>query len=153
MARFAPPLDVLIVGAGQAGLALGYQLRTTALRFQLVDRHARVGDSWRGRFDSLVLFTPRAYSGLPGLPVPGDPNSYPTKDEIADYLERYAVEFDLPTRLGAGISRLERGDGGFRASTDGGEVIAARTAVLATGAFQRPAIPAVARPCALAEQI
>jgi cation diffusion facilitator CzcD-associated flavoprotein CzcO len=100
MATFAHTLDVLIVGAGQAGLALGYHLRTTPLRFQLVDRYGRVGDSWRRRYDSLVLFTPRAYSGLPGLPVPGDPDSYPTKDEIADYLERYAVEFDLPTRMG-----------------------------------------------------
>ena len=144
MARFAPPLDVLIVGAGQAGLALGYQLRTTPLRFQLVDRHARVGDSWRGRFDSLVLFTPRAYSALPGLPVPGDPAGYPTKDEIADYLERYALEFDLPTRIGTGITRLEQSDGGFRARTETGEVIAARTVVLATGRFSGPRF----RPCA-----
>ena len=138
MAKLAHTLDVLVGGAGQAGLALGYYLRTTPLRFQLIDRHTRVGDSWRRRYDSLVLFTPRAYSGLPGLPVPGDPDSYPTQDEIADYLEQYAVEFDLPTRMGTGISRLERGDGGFRARTDAGEVIAARTAVLATGRFSGP---------------
>jgi putative flavoprotein involved in K+ transport len=145
MARLAHTLDVLVVGAGQAGLALGYYLRTTPLRFQLVDRHARVGDSWRRRYDSLVLFTPRGYSGLPGLPVPGDPDGYPTKDEIADCLERYAVHFDLPVAMGVGISRLEQIDGGFRARTDTGEVIEARTAVLATGAFQRPAIPVIAR--------
>ena len=145
MARLAHPLDVLVVGAGQAGLALGYQLRTTPLRFRLVERHARVGDSWRRRYDSLVLFTPRAYSALPGLPVPGDPEGYPTKDEIADYLERYAAHFALPVETGTGIGRLEQIDGGFRARTDAGEVIEARAVVLATGAFQRPAIPAIAQ--------
>ncbi len=145
MARRAHTGDVLVVGAGQAGLALGYQLRTTPLRFQLVERHARVGDSWRRRYDSLVLFTPRSYSALPGLPVAGDPEGYPTKDEIADYLERYAVHFALPVETGTGISGLEQIDGGFRARTDAGETIDARAVVLATGAFQRPAIPAIAQ--------
>src|SRR5688500_1041896 len=78
--------DVLVIGAGQAGLALGAHLKTTPFRFQLVDRHGRIGDSWRKRYDSLVLFTPRTYSALPGLAVPGDPNGFPTKDEMADYL-------------------------------------------------------------------
>jgi putative flavoprotein involved in K+ transport len=145
MTRLAPTLDVLVIGAGQAGLALGYHLRTTSLRFQFVDRHARVGDSWRDRYDSLVLFTPRAYSGLPGLPVPGDPEGYPTKDELGDYLERYAVHFELPVVLGTSISRLERGDDGFQVTTDAEERITARAVVLATGAFQRPAVPAMAQ--------
>src|ERR671920_973479 len=83
-------LDVLVIGAGQAGLALGAQLKRTPLRFGLVERHARVGDSWRKRYDSLTLFTPRAYSALPGLALTGDPEGFPTKNEIADYLERYA---------------------------------------------------------------
>ncbi len=145
MAALTATLDVLVVGAGQAGLALGYHLRTTPLRFHLVDRHTRLGDSWRRRYDSLVLFTPRSYSALPGLPVPGDPGGYPTKDEIADYLERYAAHFALPVALGTGISSLEQRDGGFRATTDAGETIDARAVVLATGAFQRPAIPAIAQ--------
>ena len=80
------PLDVLVVGAGQAGLALGHELGRTGQRFLLVDRHDRIGDSWRRRFDSLTLFTPRTYSALPGLPFPGDPDDYPTRDEVIAYL-------------------------------------------------------------------
>ncbi len=143
--ELSPDLDILVVGAGQAGLALGFHLRKTPFRFQIVDRNVRVGDSWRKRFDSLVLFTPRAYSALPGLAVPGDPNGYPTKDEMADYLEIYANRFDLPVVLGAGIRWLERVDGGFRAVTEAGEPIECRAVVLATGAFQRPAIPAISK--------
>src|SRR5215212_6730121 len=101
-------LDVLVIGAGQAGLALGYHLRQSGLRFLLVERHDRVGESWRRRFDSLRLFTPRAYSALPGLPVPGDPEGYATKDEIADYLEDYARHFALPVAANTGIERLEQ---------------------------------------------
>jgi putative flavoprotein involved in K+ transport len=138
-------LDILVIGASQAGLALGFHLRKTPFRFQIVDRNVRVGDSWRKRFESLVLFTPRAYSALPGLAVPGDPDGYPTKDELADYLEMYVNHFDLPVVSGLGIRRLERGDGGFRAITDTGQPIDCRAVVLATGAFQRPAIPAIAK--------
>jgi putative flavoprotein involved in K+ transport len=137
-------LDVLVIG-GQAGLAMGYHLKRADHRFQIVERNARVGDSWRNRHDSLVLFTPRAYSALPGLPLPGDPDGYPTKDEAADYLERYAHHFDLPVSTETGIRSLTRVNGGFRARTDAGEIIDARAVVLATGAFQRPAIPAVSR--------
>src|SRR5215210_1395584 len=81
--------------------------------------------------------------GLPGLPVPGDPDGYPTKDEIADYLERYACHFGLPVLLETGVRSLTRLDGGFRARTDAGEIIDARAVVLATGVFQRPAIPPI----------
>jgi putative flavoprotein involved in K+ transport len=138
-------VDILVVGAGQAGLAIGYHLQQAGYRFQLVDRNVRVGDSWRNRYDSLVLFTPRAYSALPGLPVPGDPDGYPTKDEIADYLEQYAAHFDLPVAMGTGIRSLTRRDGGFRAMTDTDVIVDTRAVVLATGAFQRPAIPAIGR--------
>jgi cation diffusion facilitator CzcD-associated flavoprotein CzcO len=96
MATHNSTLDILVVGVGQAGLALGYHLKATPLRFQLVEGHPRIGDSWRQRYDSLVLFTPRAYSALPGLAVPGDLEGYPTRDEIADYLESYARHFALP---------------------------------------------------------
>jgi putative flavoprotein involved in K+ transport len=138
-------LDILIIGAGQAGLALGYHLKQTPLRFQLVEAHPRIGDSWRKRYESLVLFTPRTYSALPGLAVPGDPEGYPTKDDMADYLERYAGHFELPVLLHTPIRKLERTDERFRATTGNGETIDARAVVLATGAFQTPAVPPIAR--------
>ena len=138
-------LDILVIGAGQAGLALGYHLKATPFTFQIVDCHRRIGDSWRKRYDSLVLFTPRAYSALPGLAVPGDPDGYPTKDEIADYLETYASHFELPVMGDTPIRWLERTNDGFRATSEAGETIDSRTVVLATGAYQQPAVPPIAR--------
>ncbi len=145
MATLQSSLDILVIGAGQAGLALGFHLRTTPFRFQLVDRDARVGDSWRKRYESLVLFTPRAYSALPGLAVPGEPDGYPTKDEIADYLEAYASHFGLPVVPGTGIRRLGQVQEEFRAITEAGEAIDCRAVVLATGPFQRPAVPLLSK--------
>jgi len=136
-------LDVLIIGAGQAGLALGYHLQKTRLSFQLVERHEDIGASWRERYDSLVLFTPRAYSALPGLALDGAQDGYPGKDEIADYLARYARHFDLPIRTGMSIQSLEPHNGGYRATTQDGTVIEARAVVLATGAFQTPSLPSL----------
>src|SRR5690348_86240 len=133
-------LDVLVIGGGQAGLALGYYLQKTPYRFQIVEGNARIGDSWRKRYDSLVLFTPRALSALPGLPVPGDPQGYATKDEIADYLETYARHFDLPVATGTSIQSLERQEDGYHATTQSGASLNARAVVLASGAFQTPAI-------------
>jgi putative flavoprotein involved in K+ transport len=138
-------LDILVIGAGQAGLALGYHLKTTPFTFHIVDCHRRIGDSWRKRYDSLVLFTPRAYSALPGLAVPGDPESYATKDEIADYLESYAIHFELPVMGDTPIRLLERTNEGFRATTGTGETIDCRAVVLATGAFQQPALPLISQ--------
>jgi putative flavoprotein involved in K+ transport len=137
-------LDVLVIGAGQAGLAAGYHLRGTGLRFRLVERHARIGDSWRERFDSLALFTPRAYSHLPGLLLDGDQEGYATRDEVADYLERYAAEFQLPVRHGAAITSLERVDGRFIATSSDGMTVEARAVIVASGAFAVPAVPAFA---------
>jgi putative flavoprotein involved in K+ transport len=137
--------DVLVIGAGQAGLALGYHLKQSGFDFLLVDQHERIGDSWRKRFESLVLFTPRSYSALPGLPVAGDPEGYPTKDETADYLESYARHFDLPVELRTRIVRLEKEDETFIATSNSGRAFTSRAVVLATGAFQEPAIPPIAQ--------
>src|ERR1700730_6468683 len=135
--------DVLVIGGGQAGLAMGHELRTAGLRYQILERHSRVGDSWRQRYDSLALFTPRSYSALPGLAVAGDPNGYPHKDEIAVYLESYAAHFGLPIRLKAGFRSLDWVEGRFRAMTIGNIGIEARAVVIASGAFQVPRIPAL----------
>lgn len=83
--------DALVIGAGQAGLAAGYHLRRKGLEFHIVEQSARIGDSWRKRYESLTLFTPRSFGALPGLLLAGDPDGYPSRDEFADYLEAYAA--------------------------------------------------------------
>jgi putative flavoprotein involved in K+ transport len=135
--------DVLIVGAGQAGLALGYHLRRRGRQILLVDRNEQIGDSWRARWDSLKLYSPAFRDGLPGLPFPASRTAYPTKDEMADYLETYATRFELPVRLSTGIEALTQEDGCFVAHT-GGSRIEAEAVVVATGVFEKPHVPAFA---------
>ena len=93
-------VETLIVGGGQAGLAVGYHLAKRDRRFVITDANERIGDPWRRRWDSLRLFTQARYSGLPGAPFPAPRWSYPTKDDVADYLEAYADRFELPVRTG-----------------------------------------------------
>ena len=92
-------LDVIVIGAGQAGLSMGYYLKKEGCDFLILEGERRIGGSWRNRYDSLVLFTPKSYSSLPGLKLEGDKNAFPTKDEIADYLETYTVHFSLSVHL------------------------------------------------------
>jgi putative flavoprotein involved in K+ transport len=101
-------VDVLVVGAGQAGLTVARELERLNVKCVVHERRKRVGDSWRERFDSLVLFTPRELSTLPGLSHSGDPQGYPSKDEMGDYLERYAEQFGLPVIPSSGVARLSR---------------------------------------------
>ncbi|CRK56626.1 monooxygenase, putative [Alloactinosynnema sp. L-07] len=137
-------IDVLVVGAGQAGLAMGYELTQAGLDFLIVDGAAEVGQSWRRRWDSLRLFTPARYSSLPGLAFPAPATHLPDKDEVAAYLADYARHFALPLRLDAGVRELRRADGGrFEAVTDRG-ILTAKSVVVATGPFQTPAVPAFA---------
>ncbi|GAA1656828.1 NAD(P)/FAD-dependent oxidoreductase [Fodinicola feengrottensis] len=136
--------DVLIVGAGQAGLAAGYHLRESGLRTVIVDGADRVGASWRSRWDSLRLFTPARYAGLPGMRFPGPPEAYPGKDEVAEYLAEYAARFALPVRLGTAVTDLRRdGAGGYVAITANG-VLQAGQVVVATGPFGAPYVPPAA---------
>jgi putative flavoprotein involved in K+ transport len=137
-------VDVLVIGAGQAGLAIGYHLRAAGARFEVIERNLRIGESWRQRYDSLSLFTPRSYSHLPGLLLEGDQEGYPTRDEIADYFARYASHFDIPVRLGTAVVALDRRGGGFLAELDDGTTIDARAVVVASGAFQIPTVPRIA---------
>jgi putative flavoprotein involved in K+ transport len=126
-------VETLIIGSGQAGLATGYHLRQLDREFLILDRNQRVGDNWRCHWDTLRLFTPAKYDGLPGLPFPGDPWSFPGKDDVADYLEGYAVEMDLPVRLQTRVDRLEPRSGGGFAAHLGAEAITCDNVVVATG--------------------
>jgi putative flavoprotein involved in K+ transport len=135
-------IDVLVVGAGQAGLAMGYYLKQTKLSFLLVDTFDRIGNSWRNRYDSLVLFSPRAYSSLPGHSMSGEPESFPKKDDVAEYLESYAEQFSIPVRLSTHVKQLIKADDNYVAITTTGN-IEARNVVIATGPFHKPFIPEI----------
>ena len=137
--------DILIIGAGQAGLVLAYHLRESGLRYQLIERSANIGTSWRNRYDGLTLFTPRLFSALPGMVLQGDPQGYATRDEFADYLETYAKHFNFPVHLNQEISLLERVANGFQMTTQTGDRFLSRIVVLATGPFQKPKVPAIAK--------
>ena len=138
------PPEVLVIGASQAGLAMAWHLRRAGVRFLVVDAGARIGHAWRSRWDSLRLFSPAEFDSLPGLPFPAPAGSYPTKDEVADYLESYAQTFGLPVRLETRVLRLQRSpDGGFIAQTTTG-TIAARQVVVATGSYMTPYVPGLA---------
>lgn len=100
--------DIIIVGAGQAGLAMGYYLKQEGYSFLLLEAGNRIGDSWRNRYDSLQLFTPRAYSSLPGMALIGEKNGFPYKDEIANYLEGYATYFKLPVQLQTEVLKIKK---------------------------------------------
>ena len=113
-------LDVVVIGAGQAGLAMGYFLARQGRRFVILERANSVGSAWRERWESLTLFTPRRYSALPGLLFPGEPDGYPTRDEVIAYLERYAESFELPIVLNGEVKKVEQSDDGrFRLEVDG----------------------------------
>src|ERR1043166_5289715 len=105
--------DTIVIGAGQAGLAVGYHLAKQDADFLIIDSASRIGDTWRHRWDSLRLFTPAAFSSLPGMPFPAPPMHLPDKDEVADYLERYAERFDLPVRLETRVESLTWSDGRY----------------------------------------
>ncbi len=140
----AQHVQTLIIGAGQAGLTTGYHLKRRGLPFLIVDANERVGDNWRRQWDTLTLYTPAKYDGLPGLPFPADPWHYPGKDEVADYLERYALHHDLPVRLRTRVRRLERSGDGFRVELDDA-TLTCDNVVVATGSFGRtPYVPEAA---------
>jgi putative flavoprotein involved in K+ transport len=136
-------VDTVVIGGGQAGLAIGYHLRKQGRPFVILDGEARVGDPWRRRWDSLLLFTPARYASLPGGHFPGPGSRFPTKDEMADYLESYATRFSLPVVNGAFVDRLWREGDRFVVSA-GGRLFEADNVVVATGANRLPRTPAFA---------
>jgi putative flavoprotein involved in K+ transport len=135
--------ETVIIGGGQSGLSVGYHLARRGRRFVILDATERIGDSWRKRWDSLRLFTPARYSGLAGLRFPAPAVSFPTKDEMADYLEAYAARFDLPVRTGVRVDGLYR-EGDRYVIASGDRRFEAEHVVVATGANQLPKVPAFA---------
>jgi putative flavoprotein involved in K+ transport len=136
--------ETVVIGGGQAGLSAGYHLKKAGRSFVIVDANERLGDAWRKRYDSLHLFTPARYDGLPGGRFPGDLSRSPTKDQMADYLESYASGFDLPMRTGIRASRVAR-DGDRYVVTTGDARIEADHVIVASGAHQDPRVPAFSR--------
>lgn len=132
--------STIVIGGGQAGLSVGYYLSKQNMPFIILDAGDRIGDVWRNRWDSLRLFTSAAYSGLHGMRFPAHPHYFPTKDEMGDYLERYAKKFNLPVRLGMRVDRLTRQDGRFQV-TAGNHRFEADNVVVAMATYQKPRIP------------
>jgi len=143
-ARSARRLDVIVIGAGQAGLSVGSHLAKRGLDFSILDAHQRVGDSWRRRWDSLRLFTPARFDALDGLPFPLPPDAFPTREQMADYLESYAEHFRLPVQNGVRVERVfKRGD--CYVVKSGDREWEANQVVVAMASYQEPRVPALAR--------
>jgi putative flavoprotein involved in K+ transport len=137
-------IQTVVIGAGQAGLSVGYHLARRGRRFVILDAGARIGDVWRNRWDSLRLFTPARYCGLAGMRFPAPPHSFPTKNEFADYLEAYATRFNLPVRMGVRVDRLTR-DGRRYLVRAGDRRFEAEHVVIAMSNYQSPRLPGFAR--------
>jgi len=136
-------LDVVVIGGGQAGLSVGYYLARQNVRFVILDAQARVGDAWRKRWDSLRLFSPARYDALVGMPFPAPDDSFPTRDEMADYLEAYAERFRLPVQSGARVDSLTQRDGRYRVVA-GDREFEAEQVIIAMANYQEPRVPELA---------
>jgi putative flavoprotein involved in K+ transport len=135
--------EVVVIGGGQAGLAIGYHLSKQGRDFTILEAAAEPASAWRQRWDSLRLFTSARYDALPGMDFPGDPDRYPTRDEAADYLTEYARRFDLPVELNSRVESVRKADGTFLVEL-GDRTYGATQVVVATGPFQTPFVPGIA---------
>jgi len=132
--------ETVVIGGGQTGLTVAYHLARRGQSFVILDANERIGDSWRQRWDSLRLFTPACFDGLPGWPFPATSWSFPSREEMADYLEAYAARFRFPIKPGFRVDRLTK-DGDRFVLTAGSRVIQAANVVVAMGSYQRPIVP------------
>lgn len=132
--------ETVVIGGGQTGLTVAYHLAQRDQSFVIVDANERIGDSWRQRWDSLRLFTPACYDGLPGWPFPANAWSFPTRDEMADYLESYSARFGFPIKSGFRVDRLAKNGNRFVMTSDG-RTLEADNVVVAMGSYQRPIVP------------
>ena len=139
----AERINTIVIGGGQAGLSVGHHLAKRGVPFVILDASAHIGDAWRARWDSLRVFTPAKFAGLDGLRFPAPPNSFPTKDQMADYMQLYARTFELPVRSGMRVDRLSR-MGDRYIVTAGRDRFEADNVVVAMGSYQRPRVPAFA---------
>jgi putative flavoprotein involved in K+ transport len=137
-------IQTVVIGGGQAGLSVGYHLARRRLPFVILEGHDRIGDSWRKRWDSLRLFTPARFDGLDGMRFPAGRDVFPTKNEMAEFLEAYAGRFNLPVRTGARVERVSRQGDRYLVST-GGRTIEAEHVVVAMASYQNPRVPPFAR--------
>jgi len=135
--------DTVVVGGGQAGLATGYHLARNGRSFVILDASDRIGDPWRQRWDSLRLYSPASHDGLPGMRFPGKRTSYPTANEMADYLESYAARLELPVRSSTAVESLTV-EGGRYVVRSGDRSFEAENVVVATGVMQKPIVPSFA---------
>jgi putative flavoprotein involved in K+ transport len=135
---------VVVVGGGQAGLAIGYFLAQQGVDFVILEAAAEPAAAWRERWDSLKLFTPVRYNGLPGLPFPGDPDTYPGRDDVVAYLSDYIRRFELPIELDSRVKSVRKTDDGYLVELDDRRYEAEQV-VVATGPFQVPFVPPIAR--------
>uniref|UniRef100_Q024W9 Potassium transporter (Trk family) n=1 Tax=Solibacter usitatus (strain Ellin6076) TaxID=234267 RepID=Q024W9_SOLUE len=136
-------VQTIVIGGGQAGLSVGFHLAKLGLPFQILDANERVGDAWRKRWDSLRVFHPARYVGLPGMRFPGRGDAFPTKDQMADYLVEYARRFRLPVRNGIKVNRLWKEADQFVIAA-GDQVIRSENVVVAMANYQQPRVPAFA---------
>lgn len=136
-------VETAIVGAGQAGLSTGYHLAKRDRQFLVLDEQRRVGDNWRRHYDSLRLYSPARLDGLPGMPFPASATTFPTRDQMADYLEEYVSAFGLPVRGGTRVERVSRNGGGYVVDC-GDRCLEAENVVVATGTFGRSYTPKLA---------
>ena len=136
-------VDVVVIGAGQAGLAAGYHLGRAGVNYLIVDANVEIGGSWHHYWDSVTLFSPAKYSQLPGMAFPGDPDQYPNRTEVIAYLQDYADHFNMPVYTDFRVTDVRQSDGYFHVCDDQGNRVCGWALIVATGAFNRPYIPEI----------